>query len=246
MDNTTLYTDPAKYDFRVRQPLEAYLKDIWRPILLKAITRHITASSVVADLGCGTLEYTQWMGLAKKIFAIDSNTKMLNFGKYKIRSFADNVTILTENALHTSISANTCDIVWSIGLSEYVPLPDLFREVDRITQTKSTVLIQFPNLIHPQNILLTIFYVFFGRLFGKSGKQFRTLHQMDRQAKKYGFARIDIASKGLFCYVPSICYRWKPLATLLLHTWKLADKIWQPFKKTIPLGVNIFCVYVRN
>lgn len=230
------YTNPVAYDTRARDPIEKYIHTLWQPLLRSLIVAHVRPDTVVCDLGCGTLEHTQFMGEAKHVYAIDSNRTMIQHGLPKIRRFADKVSLREEDALHTSLPTATCDIIWSVGLSEFVNLPDLFHELDRIAKPNGRLFIQFPNKLHPYNATV----VLAARMLGIRIKQYRTLSEWKKIAEGYSWYIETTISRGIFFYTPHFLHR--PLLTL----WRLIDHLYRPFQSAFPLGNNIFVILKRE
>lgn len=229
------YANPTLYDQRTKQPNERYIHTIWDPILIKTMQRHITPQTVVCDLGCGTLEHTQHMQAAKHIFAVDSSQDMLEGGKHKMRLINHKTTILVEDALHTSIPSHLCDIVWSVGLTEYVHLQSFWQEIDRVAKPSATVIIQFPNAHSPHNLIIKSIK----RLLGKPVKQFRTLTEMDTAAQALGWKRSQAISCGMILPLP------QALAHLAGPLWPLAEALLRPCQPYLPIGLNVLIVYTK-
>lgn len=232
------YTNPKYYDERSKlSAIDGYLNSLWRPVLLKSIKKLIKKNSVVCDLGCGTFEYTQYMNNAKKIFAVDINKKMLDYGIPKIKKIKKKVVILCEDALKTSIPDNSCDLVWINGLSEYVDINGLFKEIKRISKPHSKLLILFPNKVHPYNFFINII----NKVMYRSGKNFRTIFEFNKKAELYGFNLENMESMGIFLYIiPSFLQKY------LTPLWYLLDKLYAPFQKTFPIGVYVFGIFEKS
>ncbi len=226
------YTDPAAYDRRAEDPIEQYIHSLWHPFLQNRIADYVHSNTVVCDLGCGTFEHTQYMGQAKHIYAVDSNKNMLDHGAFKIRSFQHKVSVWHESALQTSISDTTCDVVWSVGLSEFVNLDDLFRETNRIVKPNGHILVQFPNMLHPYNLLLVVA----AKLLGIRTKKYRTIFEWKKVAERHRWYILDMTSQGIFFYTP------RSIATSLIRLWKVFDRLYKPMQSLFPIGNNIFLV----
>lgn len=234
-DKNFFYTNPAAYDERVNGPIEKYIDDLWKPILVNYLNNEIKEGLVVADLGCGTFVHTQHMGKAKHIYAVDINQGMLDFGKSKIEGIKNKVTILCESGTKTSIPDGVCDLVWIDGLSEFLNLDELFIEVKRITKPGAKFIILYQNKIHPENILVNFYYW----LKGRKGKKFRTLYTFKEVAQKYGFRLENFESTALYFYFPESIQKY------LIGFWGLINNIYQPFQKHFPIGNNIICEFRR-
>ena len=229
------YTDPAAYDDRVRQPIERYVFSLWNPILLRYLRTEITAGMTVADLGCGTFIHVQHMGKAGHIYAVDVSQEMLDYGKPKIEAMKDKVTVLCEDCSNTSIPSESCDVVWSDGLSELMDADALFAEISRIDKPGTRCFILFHNRLHPVNFMVRTYY----RLLGKK-KMMCSLSEMKDLARRHGFELEHFESTGVFFYAPS----W--LQKHLIPMWKMLNKVYQPYQKNFPLGSNILCTFKKS
>lgn len=230
------YMDPAAYDSRVKLPLEKFIASCWDPILMDYINKEVTAGKVVADLGCGTFIHTTHMGNAAHIYAVDINREMLDFGLPKIEAIKEKVTVLCESGTKTSIPSDSCDLVWIDGLSEFLNLSDLFVEVRRILKKGGKFVILFPNLLHPENIIVAAYYWFLNR----NGKKYRTIYEFKKTGATNGFDLIDFQSTAVFIYLPGFIQKY------LLGLWGFVTKLYQPFQKKFPIGNNIICYFVKR
>lgn len=230
------YTDSKLYDQRTQHPAEKYIHSIWDPILRQTIEKYIDMHTTVCDLGCGTLEHTQYMSKAAHIIAVDSSLAMVQGGEHKVTHIKSKLNVVVEDALHTSIPNHTCDIVWSVGLSEYVDLEELWQEISRLSTNTGTVIIQFPNTYSPYNLIITAVK----RLLGQEVKQFRTLKEMDTAAHALGWQRHSFVSRGMILPLPTL------LAPLGLHLWPLYENVLAPIQAHYPLGLNVLAMYQRG
>lgn len=230
------YTDPTAYDGRTHKPEEKYIHSLWDAILRKTINKYISTRTTVCDLGCGTLEHTQHMSMAARIIAIDTSTAMLEGGQPKIAHLQHKITLLAEDALHTSLPASTCDVIWTVGLSEYVNLNELWQEISRLAKNPATVIIQFPNKQSSYNLIISSLKY----ILGQKSKQFRTLQEMDSTAGTYGWRRRSFISCGMILPLPA------SLAPLGTHIWPILEKICAPLQAFYPIGLNVLAVYERR
>lgn len=228
IDNNFYYTDPLKYDQRSQKPIEKYVKSLWDPILLNVIKKNVSGA-VVCDLGSGTFEHVQYMEKAKKIYAVEINKNMIKTGLPRIKHFKKKIKILCQDALANSVPSSSCDIIWSVGLSEFVPIEKLFQEISRIAKPDCRLIIQFPNFFHPYNFLASIIF----RLMGKPIKKYRSLWEFKLIAERFNFKLETFSSTAFFGYVPeSAQFYFIPL-------WKILNRLTLSFQKFFPLGVAI-------
>lgn len=191
IDNNHTYTDPSAYDARSKKLLEKWNKAAWGPVILKTGKQIITAQDIVCDFGCGTLAHLSAMLVAKHIYAIDVNKQMLETGLQKLsENNRQKVTPIISDACHTPIPDAVCSVVWSIGLTEYTNLDDLFAEMTRVSNPHARMLLQFPYKYHPMHIAIKII----NTLRGKNTKQFRSLAEIKKVARKYGWNITSVQS----------------------------------------------------
>ncbi len=184
IDNTHTYINPEEYDSRSKSLLEKYNKKAWDPLINKTGKQYIGSQDIVCDFGCGTLAHYDAMKSAKHIYAIDSNKKMLDFGLQKLSSSQlKNITSVISDATKTSILNNTCSIIWSIGLTEYTDLSNLFEEMTRVATPNAIMLLQFPNAHNFLHIMTRIA----NSIRNKPTKKFRSLTEITVMAKKFNW-----------------------------------------------------------
>lgn len=236
VNNQFTYTNPNAYDHRSDLPTEKYISTIWQPILKDLLKRFIKPQMTVCDLGCGTLEYVQYMDKAAMIYAVDTNEAMMKYGWAKITSLKHKVILLAENALATSIPKNSCAIVWTIGLSEYVPLRELFTEISRITKPDAVLIIQFPNAYSPYNMIIRSILT----LLRRPSKQFRTLSNVQNAGKQAGWNLQEFRSVGMVLPVPTF------LSSLCKPLWVIFDFVCAPVSNILPIGINVIAVFKKN
>jgi len=230
------YTNPTTYDRRTHKAAEKYIHRLWDPILRHTIAEYIHPNTTVCDLGCGTLEHTQHMSKAAHIIAIDVSRAMVEGGQHKIAHVKHKTTVLVEDALHTSLSAHTCDAIWTVGLSEYVNVGQLWQEISRLAKSQGTVIIQFPNYHSPYNLIISALK----HMLGQENKHFRTLQEMDSQAHVHGWQRRSFISCGMILPLPAA------LAPVGVWLWPLLEKLCAPLQAFYPIGLNVLAVYDRK
>ncbi len=236
VDQNLHYRDSAAYDERIKDPLEHYVWRVWDPILRQLIKQYVKRGTTVADLGAGTLEHTQHMNEAALVYVVEREQSMTERGRSKLQSFRPKVHILHEDALHTSIPSASCDVVWSVGLSEYVDLEALFQEITRICKEGGHIIIQFPNRHNPHNAVALLTH----RVLRRHTKAYRARKDFEEIARRYHLDIEKKISRGVFAYVPS------PLQRFFIPVWRAFDVIYAPFQSIFPLGVNIMLVMRRS
>lgn len=224
------YADPHRYDSRSEDVLQRYVNSRCQPII-KSYLAKINRNDVVCDLGAGTLEHLSQMKKAAHIYAVEINSKMINYGLPKIKSFKSKVTILNEDATKTSIPNHICDTVWSIGLAEYLDIDAFFSEVARITKPGGQLLLQFQNKHNPHNL----FASFVHAILRRPTKYYRTLSTIKKAGARHGFVLDEYQSGAFFGYVPLALQRY------FIWLWKVCDFLLKPSQNLFPTGVNIYC-----
>ena len=230
------YEHPRQYDERLKKPLDQYIYGLWKPILIQSINKFIKEGMTVCDLGCGTFEHLQYMQKAGKIYAVDINKKMIEVGLGKIKNFIKKIIILNEDVTSTSIPNGSCDVVWSVGVTEFVEVDKLFFEMKRICKKNGMILIQFPNVFNPYNLTAKIIY----KLLKKPIKQYRSIYEFKKLTKKYNLELKEFVSTGLF----SPCF--ESFQKYFIWAWKILNFLYSPFQKVFPLGANVFCIIINK
>lgn len=235
IDKNFRYTDPEGYDKRLfSNPLESYVTAVWYDFLKNEVQK-ITKEKIVAELGCGTCEYTQHMTDAKKIYAIDISPEMINFGKNKTQNLR-NIEFRRESALNTSLADNSCDTIVSFGLLEYVDPNSLLKEINRMIKADGNLLILFPNKHNPHHL----FVQFYGKLFNKRRKKELSLFEIKKLIKKHNFKIEKIRSRGMIFYTRGRLQKY------CVPIWKFLDFVYQSFQNIFPLGCNIYIKAVKK
>ena len=235
IDKNFKYTDPDGYDKRLfSNPLESYVTAVWYNFLKNEVQK-ITQGKTVAELGCGTCEYTQHMDNAKEIYAIDISQEMINFGKNKIKNL-NNVHFLLESATSTSLPDNYFDTVIIIGLIDYINPESLMTEVYRITKTGGFFIITFPNKYNFHHIFMQIY----GKIFKRKRKKEFSLFEIKKLIKKYNFRIEKVRSRGMIFYTRGRLQKY------CVPVWKFLDFIYTPFQNIFPMGCNIYIKAVKK
>jgi len=222
------YIDAEAYDGRAENSiLEQYALGLWRPFLKKVIS-DLSVGKVVADLGCGTCEYTQAAKNAKKIYAVDVSSEMLKVCREKLMGFNQAEIILSD--IQNFKMAEPADLVVTIGVWEYISPQDLFGAIKRITRHGNKVIVVFPNVYCDLNWMRSL-----GRM-----KKIALRPGFIKKLFKEDFLLLDSASFGTVFWFPKRLQFWaKPI-------WKLEDWLWRPFQKFLPLGVNVYYLFERK
>lgn len=227
-DKNFKYIDAEAYDGRAEiSILEKYVLGLWQPFLKNKITS-LSGGKIVADLGCGTCEYTTATSAAKKIYAFDISSEMLKICREKIKDFTQ-AEIIQSDIRDLNI-VECVDLVITIGVWEYVNPKDLYPKIKEITSKGSKVIVVFPNIYNDLSWMRSIFKM---RKTALRPGFIRNLFKND-------FTLIERTSFGMVCWFP------KKIQFLILFFWKLGDFIWRPFQKFLPLGVNVYYLFERK
>lgn len=222
------YTDAYAYDKRGESSiLERYVLGLWQPFLKNKINK-LSDGKIIADLGCGTCEYTQAAKDAKKIYAVDVSEAMLKACREKLEFF--NQTEIIQSDIKNFKISESVDLVLAIGIWEYIDSGDLYEKIKNITRQQSKVIVVFPNIYNDLNWMRSIFKM---RKVALRPSYIKKLFYSD-------FTLIESESFGNVCWFP------KSLQFLFLPLWKLYDFIWRPFQKFFPLGINVYYLFERK
>jgi len=223
------YTNATAYDKRGESSiLENYALGLWQPFL-KTKIRELSFGKIVADLGCGTGEYTEAAKTAKKIYAVDISESMLKICREKLKDFSQ-AEIIKAAVQDFKLPADSADLVITIGVWEYIDPAALFSKIKEITRQGSKVIVVFPNIYNDLNWMRSLAKM----------KKIAVSPRFIKELFEKEFALIDSASFGTVCWFP------KKLQFLILPFWKFNDWLWQPFQKFLPLGVNIYYLFERK
>jgi ubiquinone/menaquinone biosynthesis C-methylase UbiE len=234
-----IYTDPDLYDRRDETPMHGYMLTLWRPYMQDLIKRYINHPTglTVCDLGCGTLEYSRFFKKTRLTYAVDNNPKMLAAGTKKISFQKNKYKLILADSLNTGISAKSCDVVWCIGLTEFVDIDKLWREINRISKQKSQVIISFPN---PQNLIVQeehLFQKFIKKAFVKNIYSFLRISQ---SAVKYNYSVVEYNNLACLFWVPGFMEKW------FIPVWKILDGLNNKTRKVFPMGAYSYAVFRRD
>ena len=231
------YIGAEEYDRRAENSvLENYVLGLCQPFL-KKIIGDLSIGKVVADLGCGTCEYTQAAKNAKKIYAIDISETMLKVCREKMKNFPQ-VEII--NLPVFDVNLPPVDLVITIGVWEYIDPVVLFNKIKEITRQNSKIMVVFPNIYNDLNWArrLAKMSPFGGSPVG--GKKVALRPSFMRKLFENEFSLIESDSFGMVSWAP------RKLQFLALPIWKFSDWLWKPFQKFLPLGVNVYYLFERK
>ena len=221
------YIDAEAYDRRGESSvLENYVLGLWQPFLKKKIAE-LSGDKVVADLGCGTGEYTQSAKNAKKIYAVDISAPMLKLCREKLKDFPQ-AEIIQSSVFEANLPK--ADLIITIGVWEYVNPKLLFKTIEKMSQKGSKIIVVFPNIYNDLNLVRSVFKM----------KRVALRPGFIKKLFKADFRLIESANFGMVSWVP------KKLRFLALPVWKFCDFIWRPFQKFLPLGINIYYLFERK
>jgi len=228
------YTDAVAYDKRGKSSiLEKYVLGLWHPFLKNKI-RELSADKIIADLGCGTCEYTKSAKAAQKIYAVDISRTMLKICRVKLTDFKQ-VEIIEDSVL--AVNLPTSDLVIAIGVWEYINPRDLYRKIKEITRQGSKVIVVFPNICNDLNWMRSISKM---KKAMPTGRQVALRPGFIKKLFGQDFTLVESASFGNVSFVP------KQMQFLALPVWKFCDWLWRPFQKFLPLGINVYYLFERK
>lgn len=238
-DKQLKYTDAEAYDKRGESSiLEKYVLGLWQPFLKDKISE-LSNDKIVIDWGCGTGEYTLAAKNAKKIYCIDISDIMLASAREKLKSF-NKIEFIHGSGFNNKIPGSIGELILTIGVWEYIDPMKLFEEIKRLTKRGSLVLVVFPNIYNDLNWMRSVIKM---SPFGGSpegGKKVALRPGFIKNLFKHDFTLIESASFGNVSFVP------KRMQFLTLPIWKFCDRLWAPFQKFLPLGVNAYYLFERK
>ncbi len=228
------YIDAAAYDKRGEfSILEKYVLELWQPFLKNKVYK-LSASKIIADLGCGTGEYTQAATAALKIYAVDNSEAMLQVCRAKLNNLKQ-AEIINDSVL--AVNLPPLDLVITIGVWEYIDPRGLYKKITEITRQGSKVVVVFPNIYNDLNWIRSIVRM---KKAMPTGRQVALRPGFIKKIFKSDFKLIESASFGNVFFAP------KQMQFLVLPVWKFSDWLWRPFQKFLPLGVNVYYLFERK
>ena len=233
------YIDAAAYDKRGESSiLEKYVLDLWQPFLKNKI-EELSANKIIIDWGCGTGEYALATKNAQKIYCIDISDIMLASAREKLKYF-NKIEFILGSGFNKEIPGGIGELVLTIGVWEYVDPIKLFEEVKRLTKRGSLVLAVFPNIYNDLNWMRSFVKMspFGGSPEGR--KKIALRPGFIKNLFKRDFTLIESASFGNVSFAP------KQMQFLALPVWKFSDRLWRPFQKFLPLGINVYYLFERK
>ncbi|MCK6543670.1 class I SAM-dependent methyltransferase [bacterium] len=143
--NDKLYYDTISVDQyenrKNRNVFEKYLYDHWHPILVEHI-RSFCDKRNVLDLGCGSGAYLGFaLESANRVLGLEVSQNMLNVAKRRYPK-AD---FILGDAQKTGIENESLEVIYSVGLLEYVDVENVLKECHRILKKNGHLLILTPN-----------------------------------------------------------------------------------------------------
>jgi ubiquinone/menaquinone biosynthesis C-methylase UbiE len=237
--NQGIYTDPLLYDRRDESPMHGYMLALWRPFMHGLINRYVNhpPGLTVCDLGCGTLDYSRYFIKPQIVYAVDNNPEMIAAGKKKLSRQKSVFKYIVADSLQTGIPSRSCDLVWCIGLTEFVDINKLWEEISRICKKHSQVIISFPN---PYNLIVQeehLFQRFIRRSFVKNIYPYQ---QIRRSAGKFGFTVFEYNNLAALFWVPGF------MEKMFVPVWKFLDIINKQIRNFLPLGAYSYAVFRRD
>lgn len=233
------YTNAEAYDERGEVSLiEKYVLGLWQPFLKNKINQ-LSNGKIVIDWGCGTGEYALSAKMAKKIYCIDNSNVMLQRAKEKLKYF-NQIEFVNSSGFNSEIASGVGELILTIGIWEYVDPIKLFEELKRLTKKGSNVIVVFPNIYNNLNLLRS-----FVKMcpYGTSpeGRKIIALRPgFIQRLFRHDFKLIESSSFGMVSISP------KGFESLLMPLWKFFDRLWGPFQRFLPLGINVYYLFERK
>lgn len=224
--------DPVVYQNRRYQDRQQkYLHEHWEPFTSALIAQYVK-DAVVLDLGCGLGDRSfEMKKYAKKVLAIDSSKRMLDYA----RANYSGVEFIHADATDIPLQAHAVDVVFSIGLLEYVrPKEKLISEISRVLKPGGVAVIASTNLYSIPCFLIAIWYKIIGKQRMCSEPSF---NQMTRIFCAAGFEMVNYKmDDGLF---------WLPFKLDILFGEKaylLVEKFFNVFGRNPFSTVMVFII----
>lgn len=117
--------------------------------LLKKTIR--TESLKILEIGCGTGEYTKYIGRyfpKSKIIGLDISDKIIEVARDKCKSLK-NVSFVTQSAYKTNFKDEQFDVVCGFYVLHHLKSAKLSKEILRVLKKEGYVYFCEPNLLNP-------------------------------------------------------------------------------------------------
>ncbi len=143
--------NPEQYHLRrLTNPMQAYLYNHWAPIIKRYLIR-LCRTRTVLDLGCGTGEHIKEAnGAAFRAIGIDLSLNMLNY----LKGHEPDVLSVNGSAYQLPFPDDAFDLVYSIGVLEYVKPVPVLRECSRILKKNGKLVVTTPNKYSARRLVM--------------------------------------------------------------------------------------------
>lgn len=124
-------------------------------IIIGLINKKINADYVVLDLGCGSGVYLDYCLRfnPKEAIGIDYSEEMLNQarGNLELKNHKNkNIRLIRAKAEETGLKNESCDLILSIGLFDYLDNPEeVLLEISRVLKRDGRAIITLPKKYSP-------------------------------------------------------------------------------------------------
>jgi ubiquinone/menaquinone biosynthesis C-methylase UbiE len=142
---------PENYHMRrLSNPLQAYLYDHWTSIIKPCLIKYCRNRTVL-DLGCGTGEYINEVNeVACRVIGVDLSLNMLIY----LKSCDPNSIVVNGSAYRLPFPNNIFDVVYSIGVLEYIQVMPVLQECLRVLKPNGTLVLTTPNRHSARKLVL--------------------------------------------------------------------------------------------
>lgn len=141
-------------------------------LLLRDLEKYFESSSVIAEMGAGSAIFSLFFSTIypdKKFILVDKNLDLFK----KRKRYKYKFELKEEDALSTTISENTVDMVVSFGFLHHLSFPDIenfLKEVDRINKKWILIVDRNKDIIDPRIENYLILHEFEGEIDKENGK----------------------------------------------------------------------------
>lgn len=120
------------------------------------LRKFVKPNSIVLDVGCGIGRVEKFLAPhCKEIYSIDVSKRMIKLAKQRLKDVR-NVFFYKTNGRDLSILPdNKFDFVFSIIVLQHIARADAYiyvEEIRRILKPNGTAYLQFPNILHDENL----------------------------------------------------------------------------------------------
>lgn len=202
-----VYDDQLAKTYHLRRfanATEKYQFEHWDPIIKKVLYSYSEGKKCL-DNGCGTGTYLECVqARASLVIGVDISMNML---KYALQN--DSLLLVNASADFLPFESGIFDMVYSIGMMEYVNVPVVLKEMFRVTRDQGLMILLTPNKYGGRKF----FSHGIKKLKGRTGTaNYYSRNEMIGMLHLAGFKTEKIIMTDGLVYIPGQIEKWIGMA----------------------------------